>query len=123
MNIRSINQSATIYCDAGTCTMPMIGRHPGYGDMWYDSSTIANILSLSKVKELYRVTYNFTQGNCFVIHLPSGPRSYHEAAEGLYPHNPTKRGSNSAISKAITLVLAASSKTPPQCLKNLSRAL
>ena len=45
-----------IHCNAGTATTRLVRNLPGYGEVWFHPEGIANILSLSNVKEKYRVT-------------------------------------------------------------------
>ena len=45
----------------------------GFGEVWFDSRALTNILSLKHVKEMFRVTYdsNLDDG-AFVVHKPNG---------------------------------------------------
>jgi hypothetical protein len=41
-----------IHCNAGVTSTNLVGGDlPGYGEVWYNPNGIANILSLSRVKE------------------------------------------------------------------------
>ena len=42
----------------------------GYGTVWFHLGGIYNIMSLSKVAEKYRVSYNRTGENKFLVYLP-----------------------------------------------------
>ena len=56
--LKNICKSMTrmnIHCNAGQCTMDMIGDLPGYGTVWYDPNSITNILSLCRVAAKYHV--------------------------------------------------------------------
>lgn len=58
---------------------------PGYGQVWYHPGGIANILSLARVKDKYRVTYDSTKGNQFQVHKADGSvRIFKESKKGLY---------------------------------------
>ena len=58
-----------IHCDSRVTSTKMVGEMPGYGTVWYHPNGIANILSLSRVKERgYRVTHDSTNGNEFMVH-------------------------------------------------------
>jgi Zinc knuckle len=59
-NIRESESSMKIHCNAGVTTTRLVGDLPGYGTVWYHPQGIANILSLSRVSERYRVTFNST---------------------------------------------------------------
>ena len=63
-----------IHCNAGYL--------PGYGEVWL---YVENILSLSRVEECYRVTYNSQNGNKFEVHLNNGlKQSFSQSKVGLY---------------------------------------
>ena len=74
-----------IHCNAGVTTTNLIGDLPGYGQVWYHPKGIANILSLSRVKEKYKVTYDSTNGNAFIIHKDNRTiRTFKESERGLF---------------------------------------
>ena len=85
-NIRTDTKSMSIHCNAGVATTNLIGNLPGYGTVWYHPKRIANILSLSRVKEHgYRVTYDSDGGNSFSVHKSDGTvRVFKESNRGLY---------------------------------------
>ena len=61
------------------------GYLSGYGWVWYYPKGIANILSLSRVKEKYRVTYDSALDNCFHVHKKTGKiLKFKEADRRLY---------------------------------------
>jgi len=74
-----------IHCMAGVTTTDLITNLPGYGTIWFHPNGIANILSLSRVKERHRVTYDSTNGNAFLVHRSDGStRRFTESRDGLY---------------------------------------
>jgi hypothetical protein len=77
-----------IHCNAGVLTTNLIADLPGFGEVWYAPEGIANILSLSKVKEKYRLTYdsNGSNGiNTFVVHKEKGEnRHFRESSTELF---------------------------------------
>ena len=50
----------------------MIGDLPGYRTMWYDPGSIANILSLDRVRNKFCVTFDSGIENEFVVTKPDG---------------------------------------------------
>ena len=57
----------------------------GYDWVWYHQGGIANILSLARVKEKIRVTFDSSKDNMFHIHFGGDKiRSYRESNKGLY---------------------------------------
>ena len=85
-NIRIGQATMDIHCNAGVASTNQVGDLPGYGTVWYHPEGIANILSLSRVKEHgYHVTYDSQDGNRFVVHKPDGTlRIFNESTRGLY---------------------------------------
>ena len=74
-----------IHCTAGVAKTNLIGDLPGYRTVWYHPNGIANILSLSKVKEKYRVTFDSDQNKQFIVHRPDGTqRVFQQSSRGLY---------------------------------------
>ena len=65
-----------------------IGYLNGYGWVWYHKDGIANILSLARVKNKFRITFDSGSDNMF--HVYDGEkkiRSYRESERGLYYSN------------------------------------
>ena len=53
--------------------------------VWYHPEYITNILSLAKIKEQYRVTYDSERGGAFVVHIPGSENLYfHCYSNGLH---------------------------------------
>jgi hypothetical protein len=75
-----------IHCNAGVTSTNLVGGLPGYGEVWYNPNGIANILSLSRVKERgFHVTFNSANGNEFHVHKPSrNKRVFQQSSRGLY---------------------------------------
>ena len=75
----------TINCNAGSATTNQVGELPGYGQVWYHPSGIANILSLARVREKgFKVEYDHDR-NCFTI-MKDGdkPHVFYQSPRGLY---------------------------------------
>ena len=73
--LKNICQSDTwmnVRCNAGQRTTSMVGDLPGYGTMWYDPNSIANILSLKRVASKYRVVFHSQDGGVFIVTKPDG---------------------------------------------------
>jgi hypothetical protein len=84
-NIRMIDKTMNISCNAGVTRTSWVGDLPGYGQVWYHKKGIANILSLSKVEEKYRITYDSEKKKQFVVHKGGGEKRYFKQAKnGLF---------------------------------------
>jgi hypothetical protein len=69
--LRDIHPTKTtmhIKCNAGSRSTNLRGYLSGYGWVWFFPNGIANILSLSRVKEKFRVTFDSASDNCFHVH-------------------------------------------------------
>lgn len=82
-NVRRITGKLIVHCNAGTATTDLVGEFDNYGTVWYHPDGIANVLSLSKVKKRFRVTYDSENGNCFTIHKKDG--TIHVSSINLSP--------------------------------------
>jgi hypothetical protein len=60
----------------------MVGDLPGYGVVWYDPKSIANILSLKWVAEKYHVAFDSGDGGSFIVTKPDGTVFEFRASEG-----------------------------------------
>jgi hypothetical protein len=84
-NIRKVNKTMNIKCNAGVTRTSWVGDLPGYGEVWYNKAGIANILSLSKVEDKYRITYDSAQEKQFIVHKDDGEtRCFRKSANGLF---------------------------------------
>jgi hypothetical protein len=84
-NVRRSDTSMDIHCNAGVTSTDLIGDLPGYGEVWYHPHGIANILSLARVKEKHRVTFDSAGQNKFVVHKADGTtRCFKQSRRGLY---------------------------------------
>jgi hypothetical protein len=84
--LQNIRRFMDIHCNAGVTSMNLVGGLPGYGEVWFNPNGIANIVSLSRVKERgFRVTFDSTNGNELYVHKPNGTaRVLRESSHGLY---------------------------------------
>ena len=84
-NIRKAPHIMKVHCNAGFKEVDQIGHLPGYGEVWFDPSAVANILSLHKVTERFTVTFDSKKSDGFVVQLPNGrTRSFTKTDRGLY---------------------------------------
>ena len=66
-NIHKTDKELTVYCNTGTKTTNLKGTLPGYGLIWYNQDSIANIFSLALVKNRFLIRYDSLNGNGFVV--------------------------------------------------------
>jgi Reverse transcriptase (RNA-dependent DNA polymerase) len=84
-NIRDSDRTMSIRCNAGVSVASQLGDLDGYGTVWYNPNGIANILSLARVQEKYRVTYDSEQGGEFIVQKQDGSmRNFKRSTGGLF---------------------------------------
>ena len=71
-NIHEVPISLKILSTGGVSITNKIGMFKGYGWVWYHKKGIANILSLSRVKSKFRVTFDSSSDNSFHVHMTDG---------------------------------------------------
>jgi hypothetical protein len=60
-DIHHVNDQIVIASNGSSNMTSEMGVLPGYGPVWYDPIGIANIVSLSRVREKYHVSFNSKQ--------------------------------------------------------------
>jgi hypothetical protein len=84
-NTRMINKTMNISCNAGVTQTNWVGDLQGYWQVWYHKKGIANILSLSRGEEKYRITYDSAEKKQFVVLKDDGEKRYFKQAKnGLF---------------------------------------
>jgi hypothetical protein len=83
-NIRESKTTLELVTNAGTKTTKQIADVPGYGTVWYDETTIANIFGLSDLKKKHRITFDSEKEDAFIVHMDKGNMKFKCSPEGLY---------------------------------------
>jgi Reverse transcriptase (RNA-dependent DNA polymerase) len=84
-NVRETSDSVRVRCNAGVTVTNMKGELPGYGTVWYNPNGMANILSLARVSEKYKITYDSTSDPGFKIHKDDGDTlTFRKNKKGLF---------------------------------------
>ena len=84
-DIRTSPTVLKIHCNAGIAIVTMVGELAGYGTVWFHPDGIANILSLSRIKSKFRVTYDSHGSNQFIVQNSNGAeQAFKQSAQGLF---------------------------------------
>jgi hypothetical protein len=76
----------------------LIGKFPNLGKVWFNPASIANILSLSEVSKVCRVTMDKTRKPAMMLHRIDGSEmKFVEHACGLYVLDPSHKNSNVSV--------------------------
>jgi hypothetical protein len=90
-NIKTSKKTLKIHCNAGTKLITKEGTLRNYGTVWCSKDVIANILSLSNVKEKYPVKYDSEGGNNFTVVKHDNDVVFEQSPAGLYYHDTGNR--------------------------------
>jgi hypothetical protein len=82
------DDTMTLHGNGGDLTTNKKAHIKNYGDAWFHSDAITNILSLKNVKSKFQVTYDSEGEGAFIIHKPDGVDVQFTAhADGLHYHD------------------------------------
>ena len=104
-NIRSSPHVLRAFTNGGFQDSNMIGEFRNLGDVWYNRASIANILALSDVRKVCRVTTDTSSEAAMVVHRSDGTMmKFVEHPSGLYVFKGSPTNSTSKIGCAYTLL-------------------
>ena len=94
LNIRKVwrEDAIRVHCNSGFKVMDRIGDLPGYGTVWYEPIGIANILSMSRATNKFRVISNSEGEIFFRMVLPDREVKFQLSPNGLYYFDAADRG-------------------------------
>jgi len=77
-----------VYTNGGSQESKLVGTLEGFGEVWYNPKSLANILSMAAVRRRFRITMDSSVDAAMTIHLPSGKKlRFAEGPSGLYYYN------------------------------------
>jgi hypothetical protein len=84
--------SMTVHGNGGTLTTQYKAHIKNYGDVWFHSKALTNILSSKNVCNKYHVTYDSLGDGAFIVHKPNGVDVHFVMhADGLHYHDTKNR--------------------------------
>ena len=89
-NIREVDETLTVRCNAGAIETRMQGQLAGYGMVWYHQDGIANILSLSRVSRHFSVTFDSHDMQFVVTKEDGSKKVFRQSESGLFYHDVQK---------------------------------
>ena len=103
-NIRPSPHTMRAMTNGGHQDSNMVGDFPNLGEVWYNPHSIANILSLSDVRKVCRVTMDSDAGLSINVHRLDGSiMPFIEHPSGLYVYNPNPNDNVSAYTLLSTV--------------------
>ncbi|MEN9849167.1 MAG: hypothetical protein RL368_1907, partial [Pseudomonadota bacterium] len=70
VNIREAETPIILNTNAGTMEVNQTADLPGYGQVYFSSDAITNVLSLARMSEKFPVTFNSKEENALKVHTP-----------------------------------------------------
>jgi len=87
-NIRASDHTLRAFTNGGYQDSNFVGDFPNLGPVWYNSESIANILSLSHVRKVCRITMDTSIENALCVHRLDGSiMRFVEQPSGLYVYD------------------------------------
>ena len=118
-NIRRSSETLTVLTNGGPQLSDWVGTSSLFGQVWYNPSSLANILSLALVRKRYRVTMDTSIDPALNVHLPNGVIiRFCEFESGLYYFDSKHLTHNSTNSQLIQYSPPPSSHTFLQSVAN-----
>jgi hypothetical protein len=117
-DIHQVEDEMVIFSNGGSNVTSEMGTLPGYGLVWYDPVGIANIVSLSRVREKYHISFN-SDNNIFVVTKPDGTVfEFKQSESGLYYYDLVSNKHKGAV-----MVDTVASKKSRHTNEDYSRAI
>ena len=82
-NIRLAKEPLRMTTNSGTKILTMKGDVPDFGEVWYDPTSMANIIGFRAMAKKHRVTYN-TENDQFVVHMDNKTIRFIGTPQDLY---------------------------------------
>jgi hypothetical protein len=76
------------YCNGGYQDSTLVGTLDGYGDVWFNPNSLANILSMAHVSQHFRVTFDTAIEQAIFVWRTDGSKiKFIRSPKGLYFHD------------------------------------
>ena len=92
--IKKSKQKLELHTNGGPIISSETASVDKIGKVWYNTNSVANIISFADLQKRYRITYDSTVEDAFVVHTPDKPLKFRQLANGLYSYNPKKQNQN-----------------------------
>ncbi len=110
-NIRKSGRILRALTNGGHQDSNMVGDFPNLGEVWYNSNSIANTLSLAEVRKVCRVTMDSCEESAINVHRLDGSiMKFVEHASGLYVFATAKNTSESVNAYTMVSTVAEQKK-------------
>ena len=89
-DLHKVTTPLHIHGITGVQVITQQGTLPGHGTVWYHPHVTVNILSMTKLKQQYHITYDSGKENAFIVREPDATHTkyvFKESHDGLYYHD------------------------------------
>ncbi len=84
-NIRRSPRTLRVHTNGGTQISTEIGTVKNFGDVWFNTNSLANILSMADVRKICRITMDTSIEPALIVHCQNGTlMKFKEYKSGLY---------------------------------------
>ena len=83
-------KNEVLHTNAGPIQVTEQGTLPTYGTVPFMEDGVTNIMSLAKLTDRYRVTFDSAVDNAFYVHTPQKTVRFPRTESNLYAHTPSK---------------------------------
>ena len=90
-NLTRSEQALHLSTNAGVLKTDLQAEVPGYGKVWYHPKAIANVFSLARMADKYRVQNDSIVEDAFIVHGPNRQVKFHRISGNLYIWVPNKQ--------------------------------
>jgi hypothetical protein len=87
-NIREADEPCNLYSNGGENMIHLIGDLPGFGPVWFDENSIANVLSMTSARKRFRITQDSHEYDGIRLHRPDFLRVVVKAFTTMMPPLP-----------------------------------
>ena len=93
--VQDITESKNTLDMATNAGRKLINRQadiPEFGKVWFDEQAITNVFSLADITKRYKVTYDSSKDDAFIVHINKDHRiRFEKSPEGLYHYLPSEK--------------------------------
>jgi hypothetical protein len=91
LNIRPSNSTLRVHTNGGVQTSSLQGTVKNFGDIWLNTDSLANILSMAAVRKVCRITMDTSVEAAMIVHRKDGSiMKFKEYKSGLYYYDAGK---------------------------------
>ena len=93
-DIKEVDKPLELLTNGGEINPDHKATVKGFGEVWHDPNSIANIFSFAELKKKHRITYDSDKEDAFLVHQPDKIVKFTGTNEGLYLYKPPDRALN-----------------------------